>query len=91
MPLFQSESKCETILMKMKLHAELIFALRLVLKQGYPVRFDGVQEGWGRMGTTIIHLVYTSAKSFSVGRFLHSHLILCFLSSKDFCSMLDDD
>ena len=24
-PLFQSESKCETILMKMKLHAELIF------------------------------------------------------------------
>ena len=44
-PLFQSESKCETILikmtlicMKMKLHAELIFimkgfALRLVLKQ----------------------------------------------------------
>ena len=39
-PLFQSESKCEAILMKMtlicmkiKLHAELIFALRLVLKQ----------------------------------------------------------
>ena len=45
-PLFQSESKCETILMKMtlicmkiKLHAELIFismksyALRLILKQ----------------------------------------------------------
>ena len=39
-PLFQSESKCETIVMKMtlicmkmKLHAELIFALRLVLKQ----------------------------------------------------------
>ena len=39
-PLFQSESKCETILMKMiliwmkmKLHAELIFTLRLVLKQ----------------------------------------------------------
>ena len=39
-PLFQSESKCETILMKvtlicmkMKLHAELIFSLRLVLKQ----------------------------------------------------------
>ena len=48
MLLFQSESKCETILMKitsifivkMKLHAELIFmgkvcAVRLVLKQRY--------------------------------------------------------
>ena len=40
MPLFQNESKCETILMKMtlicmkmKLHAELSFALDLVLKQ----------------------------------------------------------
>ena len=40
-PLFQSESKCETIVMKMtfiymrmKLHAELMgLALRLVLKQ----------------------------------------------------------
>ena len=39
-PLFQNESKCETILtkmtlicMKMKLHAELSFALDLVLKQ----------------------------------------------------------
>ena len=40
MPLFQSESECETIpmkmiliCMKMELHAELIFALRFVLKQ----------------------------------------------------------
>ena len=39
MPLFQSESKCKSILMKMtlicmkmKLNAELIFSLRLVLK-----------------------------------------------------------
>ena len=52
MPLFQSESKCETILMKMslicmkmKLHAELIFhkkgfALRLVLKQ----RHKGIRK-----------------------------------------------
>ena len=53
-PLFQSESKYETILMKMtlicmrmKLHAELSFALRLVLKQRHkrtrkwPIRFDG--------------------------------------------------
>ena len=44
MPLFQSESKCETILMKMtltcmklKLYVELIFALRLVLKQRHKI------------------------------------------------------
>ena len=40
-PLFQSESKCETILTKMKLHRRTAhfhmkgFALRLVLKQRY--------------------------------------------------------